>query len=86
MTQDITIFIDPNCPECRHLKQYLHNRRIVFKQIDVTSNVEGQRYLDRLDAEAIPVVRVGDDHIIGFDKTALEALLPGTEKAIANSR
>lgn len=84
MNKDITIFVDPSCPHCRHLKQYLHQKHIPFMQVDATTNVEAQRYLQRIDVPGVPVIRVGEDYEFGFNEARLSAILSAMHGAAAD--
>ena len=74
---DVVTFTNPACPHCQRLKAYLSGRGVSYTDRDVTQDDEARTELARMDAPGVPVIRVGDETVIGFDQGRLDQLLGG---------
>jgi glutaredoxin len=72
---DVIIYTDPSCPHCRQLKQYLQKRHVPFENRDVTRDPDAANELQAMNAPGVPVVRIGEDMIIGFNEERLKTAL-----------
>jgi glutaredoxin 3 len=75
MSAEVVAYTDPNCPHCRRLKDYLARHNVPFENRDVASDAGAAAELKRMNAPGVPVVRVGDDVVVGFDPARLEQAL-----------
>ena len=57
------------------LKEYLTRHNIPFENRDVSTDENAVAELQRMNAPGVPVVRVGDEVIVGFDQARLEEAL-----------
>lgn len=74
--QTITIYTTPTCGFCHMAKQYLTGKNIAYKEIDVTSDVEGMNWvLNKTGQMGVPVLSIGESTIIGFDRPEIDAAL-----------
>lgn len=72
----ITIYSASWCAFCHMAKRYLDSLNISYKDIDVDHNPEAAQELVRKTGQAgIPVLEIGDQTIIGFDKPKIDAAL-----------
>jgi glutaredoxin len=81
MVPEITIYIDPSCPHCHQLIDYLKRKQVPYYEHDVTRDVHAQEYLRKINAAGVPVIRVGEEHVVGFDETRLNELIRASEVA-----
>lgn len=73
----VKIYSTPTCPFCHRAKAYLTERGIEFEDHDVSSDQEALAQMIDLSGQmGVPVIAVGDQVVVGFDRTKLEALLP----------
>jgi len=79
MIPDVVIYVDPTCPHCRTLKEFLQQKRVPFYEHDVTRDLHAQQYLEEHGFEGIPVARVGDEHVVGYDEQRLNDLIRSSE-------
>jgi glutaredoxin len=57
-------------------KQYLTKINVPYEEIDVTNNGEGFKWiLDHTGQAGVPVIRIGEETIIGFDRPKIDAAL-----------
>jgi len=75
-TPDITIYSTPTCVYCHMAMNYLKSKKIAYKEVDVSQDAEGAKFVqDTLGYIATPVITIGDKNILGFDKPAIDAAL-----------
>ena len=76
MEQTIKVYSTPTCPYCVKAKAYLKEKGAAFEDIDVATNQEAAAEMVKLSGQmGVPVITVGSEVVIGFDKTRLEGLL-----------
>lgn len=72
----VVIFTTPTCSWCRTAKQYLTEKKVRFKEVDVSRDPSAARDLvNRTGQMGVPVILVGNKPIVGFDKAQLDRLL-----------
>lgn len=73
---DITIYSTPTCVYCRTLKEYLKRNKIAFKETDVTKDEKELEKMIKISGQmGVPVVEIGDNVVVGFDKKRIDELL-----------
>ncbi len=76
MAKEITIFTTPTCPACRQAKEYLSNKGVNFKELDVSSDAGARKTMfEKSGRLAVPTLLIGEEVIIGFDTNKIEKLL-----------
>ncbi len=64
------------CPWCVRVKQYLRERQVPFREIDVSRNASAARDLVRKTGQTgVPVVEIDGRPIIGFDRAQIDKQL-----------
>ncbi len=72
----ITIYSAPWCAFCHMAKKYLDGLGIKYKDIDVDSDpAAAQALVQKTGQAGIPVLLIGNDTILGFDKAKIDAAL-----------
>lgn len=72
----VTIYSAPWCAFCHMAKRYLDDKHIEYKDIDVDADPAAARALVEKSGQAgIPVLEIGDQIIIGFDKPKIDEAL-----------
>ncbi len=72
----VLIFTTPTCSWCKRAMKYFRANRIKFKQIDVTKDPVAARDMQRMSGQmGVPVIKIGKDVIVGFDKPRIDKLL-----------
>lgn len=75
-TPKIRIFSTPSCPYCHTLKQFLANKGFAFEDIDVGKNEQARQLLiEKTGKMEVPVIAIGEEFIVGFEKKRICALL-----------
>ena len=74
----VVVYTTPTCHWCRVAKAYLKERGIAFREIDVTSDRRGLREMVLMTGgRAVPVIRVGEHAMTGWDAEEFERLRSG---------
>jgi len=72
----VIVFTTPTCGFCRAVKGYLRQRRIRFKEVDVSRNTAAARdIVRRTHQQGVPVVYIGSKFVLGFDRPKIDKLL-----------
>ena len=77
MDKNVTIYSTPTCHFCEMTKEYLKEKNIGYTEYDVAHDLEKrQEMIQKSGQMGVPVIFVGSEMIIGFDKERL-ASTPG---------
>ena len=72
----VTVFSTSNCPWCVKAKEFLSQLNVAFQAIDVGSDKEAAREIvQKTRQRGVPVVKVGERYIVGFDQEAIKSAL-----------
>ncbi len=78
MNKKVKLYGLPTCPICRRIKKYLEDEGIDYEYLDVSANHDiAKEMIVKSGQKTVPVVEIGGEIIIGFDKTKIEELLRG---------
>jgi glutaredoxin 3 len=77
----VTIYTTPTCHWCKIAMAYLTKHAIEFHEVDITRDRRGLRDMVLMSGgRAVPVVRVGEHAMIGWDVREFERLRSGRFK------
>jgi glutaredoxin-like YruB-family protein len=72
----VTIYSTPTCHFCQASKEFFAENGVQFTNYDVSKDLEKrQEMIDMTGQMGVPVIRIGDDVVIGFDEEKLRELL-----------
>lgn len=73
---DVTIYSTPVCHFCNAAKDFFKENNVEYTEHDVASDADKrQEMVDMTGQMGVPVIRIGDDVIIGYDEPKLKELL-----------
>jgi glutaredoxin-like YruB-family protein len=76
MDKTVTIYSTPTCHFCHAAKEFFKEHNVTFTDFDVASDVEKRKEMvDMTGQMGVPVIRIGDDVVIGFDEGKVKELL-----------
>ncbi len=76
MDKKVTVYSTSTCPFCVRAKQYLKDNNVPFEDIDVSENEEkAQEMIKKSGQMGVPVLEIGSEIIVGFDKEKIKAAL-----------
>ena len=77
----IKVYSTNSCPYCTMVKEFLKEKKIDFEEIDVGIDREkAQEMVDKSSQMGVPVVDIGGEIIVGFNKPKIEAALKELQK------
>ncbi len=72
----VTIYSTPVCHFCHAAKEFFDDNNVSYTEYDVAADADKrQEMIDMTGQMGVPVIKVGDDVIIGFDESKLTELL-----------
>ncbi len=78
----VTIYTTPTCHFCQMSKEFFKENNVAYTEYNVATDMEKrQEMIDKSGQMGVPVVFIGDDMIVGFDKKRFEELLGVAEAA-----
>lgn len=76
LSKKIKVFGVTVCPACLQLKAFLKDNNIKFEDIDVSESESGlDEMIEISDQMSVPVIKIGNEVFIGFDKEILSSIL-----------
>ena len=76
MAKQVTIYSTPTCHFCHMAKEFFTEHNIPFTDYDVGSDLEKRKeMIARSRQMGVPVIFVGDEMLVGFDRERLSSLL-----------
>ncbi len=76
MDKKVKVYSTPTCPYCHQAKRFLTENNIEFEDIDVSTNQQAaQEIVEKSGQMGVPVLEIGAEVIVGFDKEKIKAAL-----------
>jgi len=76
MDKQVTIYSTPTCHFCQLSKDFLKEKGIAYTEYNVAADLEKrQEMIQKSGQMGVPVIFVGDELIVGFDKERLTSTL-----------
>ena len=74
--KNITIYSTPTCHFCHMAKEYLTEKNIPFTDINVALEADKREEMIQISGQmGVPVIRIDNDVIVGFNKPVIDDLL-----------
>lgn len=84
MDKTVTIYTTPSCHFCGMSKEFFKANGVAYTEIDVAANAEKRaEMIEKSGQMGVPVITIGDDLVVGFDKRRLSELLGIVEMPMA---
>ena len=72
----ITIYSTPSCHFCHMAKDYFKEKNVEFEDFNVAENLEKRKeMLEKSGQMGVPVIVIGNDLIVGFNKPKIMQIL-----------
>ena len=72
----VIIYSTPYCVYCKAAKEFFEEHGVEYEEKDVAKDEEARdRMIKKSGQLGVPVIEVGDEVVVGFDKKKLVALL-----------
>lgn len=73
--EEVMIFTTPTCPYCHMAKDYMKEKGIKYKEIDVSKDQAwAMKMVKRSGQMGVPQMWIGDQTVIGFNPTQIDML------------
>ena len=73
---EVNVYSTPTCMYCNLVKDFLKEKGVEYKEIDVSEDMEKMNYIVEATGQmGVPVVEIGEDMIVGFDQDKIAELL-----------
>ncbi len=77
---NVIVYTTKSCPWCKKTKDWLDEKEVDYKEVDVTDDEEAQiEMVEKSGQMAVPVVDIDGQIIVGFNESAMEAALGMSE-------
>ncbi len=72
----VIMFTTPTCSFCNAAKRYFREKKIKFKEVDVSRDQRAARDMQRrAGTTGVPVILINNRPIVGFDKPKINRML-----------
>jgi len=76
MDKTVTIYSTPACHFCHAAKDFFSDNSVEFTDVDVATDAETRQEMIEMTGQmGVPVIRIGDDVVVGFDEAKVKELL-----------
>jgi glutaredoxin 3 len=73
---NVIIYSTPVCHFCQQAKEFFKENDVAYTEHDVAADADKrQEMIDMTGQMGVPVIRIGDDVVIGFDEDKVKELL-----------
>ncbi len=74
--EQVTIYSTPSCHFCHAAKEFFTENNVSFQDFDVASDLEKRKEMIEMTGQmGVPVIKIGDDVVVGFDQGKVKELL-----------
>ncbi len=74
--KEVTIYTTPTCGYCKMAKDFFTENNVQYADYNVGTDLEKRKeMIEKSGQMGVPVIFVGDDMVVGFDKARLSELL-----------
>ncbi|MCK4713928.1 MAG: glutathione S-transferase N-terminal domain-containing protein [Candidatus Aenigmarchaeota archaeon] len=72
----VKVYSTQYCPWCTRAKDFLKEHNVEFEAIDVSADRDAAQYMvEKSGQTGVPVIQIGEEFIVGFDRERLAELL-----------
>lgn len=73
--REVTIFTNHGCSACHAAKEFMSQHGVAFVEKNIGEDMAARDELINAGFRAVPVIRVGDESMIGFSAPKLRKML-----------
>lgn len=76
MDTSVIIYSTPVCHFCQAAKEFFKENDVAYTEYDVAADADKREEMIEMTGQmGVPVIRIGDDVVIGFDEEKVKELL-----------
>lgn len=72
---EVKVYTSNTCPYCTMAKDYLKEKGVEFNEKNVQTDVAARDELISMGYTGVPVLVIGEEEIVGFDRARIDAAL-----------
>lgn len=72
---EVKVYTSNTCPYCAMAKDYLKEKGIEFNEKNVQTDAAARDELISMGYTGVPVLVIGEEEIVGFDRARIDAAL-----------
>ncbi|ERT64122.1 MULTISPECIES: glutaredoxin family protein [Peptoniphilus] len=73
--EKIKVYTSSTCPYCVMAKEYLAEKGLEYEEKNVQTDKAARQELMKMGYTGVPVVVIGDEEIVGFDRAKIDEAL-----------
>jgi glutaredoxin 3 len=73
--KDVVIYTSTSCMFCHAAKEFFKENNGVYTEYNISEDKEAKKELIKKGYRSIPIIKVDDTELIGFDKDLISSLL-----------
>jgi len=74
--KEVTIYTTPTCGYCKMAKEFFTANNVPYTEHNVATDLEKRKeMIEKSGQMGVPVIYIGDEMTVGFDKPRLSGLL-----------
>lgn len=74
--KEVTIYTTPTCGYCKMAKEFFTENNVNYTEYNVGTDLEKRKeMIEKSGQMGVPVIFVGDEMAVGFDKSKLSSML-----------
>ena len=66
--KNIVIYTNTGCQSCHAVMEFFNENNIHFDEHNISKDIEAKKMLLKKGYRSVPVIVIGDEELIGFDK------------------
>ncbi|OGI96121.1 NrdH-redoxin [Candidatus Nomurabacteria bacterium RIFCSPLOWO2_02_FULL_42_17] len=75
-TKPVSIYTTTSCVYCKLAKDFFKEKGVAYQEFDVVSDLaKRHEMIEKSGQMGVPVITIGDDLIVGFDRQQISKLL-----------
>ena len=72
----VTIYSTPTCAYCHAAKEFFTEQGVKYEEVDVAGDpAKAQEMVEKSGQMGVPVIEIGENIVVGFNKAQIEELL-----------
>ena len=76
MGKQVTIYSTPTCHFCHAAKAFFDEHNVSYEDVNVATDIDRRKeMIDMTGQMGVPVIRIENDVVVGFDEDKLRELL-----------
>lgn len=73
---EVVIYTSPTCPWCSKLKDYLDEKGVGYREVDVSEDYNAaMKMVDLTGQRSVPVLMKGEQYVIGYNPEQIDRIL-----------